>query len=469
MESSVFTAGKVRGGNAHKTSNTSRLSRGDSGFKGKLKAAEKAEAGRRKIKKTSQKGPAMTTGDYVQTILVPLVSASGHRHKKSLIDSGGKVKGLKNSVAHKKTAGKRKKVLEKIHKGNFPLKKVSFGAVKKIKGAAADKGARSMVKDDFDGQMVMGKKISLRGISRLKTAGTSTIKGIPKISAGVTPNNILSPLKTANIKGALKKGQKAAKERKRVKKGLRAASASKPRSLMGANISEGSGAKEGRTFQDKMKSGSGDGAVKVVSGLRIVSSVSAGRPHGQRSGQGRKAVFSDSVALLNVSAPAEPTQSRSRVSPANLKGAAEVSGGEIIKQAGDGLVMSLRKGEREIVLNLEPAELGHLEIKVMLHHGLVDASILVENADVMTMLKANTVVLEEQLAGQGFMLGGLDVALKGSDTPPRQKGEQFGDNGSRYGRGGRGLTKAAHAVEEMPLAVKTLKRPMPRGVLDLFI
>jgi len=543
-ESSVFPIGKVQSGNVREASGMPLISHGDVSFKGSLKAAKKAEAKRRKIKKSSHRGPAIDTGGHFQAMLVPNGKAVKHLHKNPGIDDGGKVKDRRNVAGIGKVTGKRERVLQQIQRGKPLPKRVPSGAVKEVKGGAPEKGAKALLKDDFIGriplhttakvkggsnvagkekavvkqkriltevlrgnsipgkppsvavkevmekalkkgakvmvkddfvrQMPHGKEISHSGRTHSKSGGDAAKRGLPKIPAGAIRESILTPLKAAALKGASKKGRRAVEERRAGKKGARGTSASKHRALTGAALSEGRAAKENLPFPETLKSANGEGDVKFLNGFRLISSVTAerangGAPAGPLSGQGRKAVFSDSAALLNMSASAVAPQSRSRTFPANLKGAMEGRGEQMIKQAADGLVMSLRKGDREIVLNLEPAELGHLEIKVTLHHGLVDASIVVENADVMAMLNANTASLKEQLAGQGFMLGGLEVALKGSDTPARQKGGQFGGHGGHYGRGESGLMRAAPAGEEMPLAVKALNGPMPAGALDLFI
>jgi len=543
-ESSVLPAGKVQGGNAHEALGTPLLSKEDGSFKGSLKAAKKAEAKRRKLKKSSQRGPVIDTGGRAQAILVPNEKAPGHLHKKPGIDGEVKVKGHQDMGGNEKSPKKSERVLSQIKRGNPILKRTSFGAVNEAKGGAPEKGAKAglkedsarqiplhargrvkggsnvagkvkavvkqkgiltevlrgnpipgkahsvavkkvrekalkkgaevMVKDDFAGQMPSGKEIFHSGRIHSKSGGTFTKRGLPKIPTGVIRTGILSPLKAAALKGAAKKGEKAVKERRAGKKVARGTSASKRRALRGAAISKGTTAKDVLPFLESFKAGKGEGSVKLFNGRGLISSVTAesasgGAPVGPLSGRGHKAVFSDSAALLNMSAPVLPSQSRGRTFSANLKGVMQGRGEQMLKQATDGLVMSLRKGEREIVLNLEPAELGHLEIKVTMHHGLVDASILVENADVMAMLNANTASLKEHLAGQGFMLGGLEVALKGSDTPARQRGGQFGGHGGHYGRGGRGIIGAAPTGEELPLAVNAFNGGMPRGALDLFI
>jgi len=543
-KSSVLPTGTVRGGNAREALETPLLSKGDGSFKGSLKAAKKAEAGRRKKKKSSQRRPAIDTAGHVQAILVPNEKAPGHLHKKPGIDGEVKVKGRRNVAANEKATGKGERGLPQILRGNPLPKRAPSVAVKEVKGEvpekgvkaglkgdfagqmplharakvkgnsnvagnakagvkqkrnltevlrwnpipgkapsvavkevtekALKKGAKVMLKGDFVRQMALGEEISHSGGIHSKSKGASTKRGLPKIPGDAIRASILTPLKTAALKGAAKKGRRAIKERRTGKKRVRGTSASKRRAITGAALSEGRAAKDVLPFLESMKSGSGEGDVKFLNGLHLISSavvesVPVGGHTAPLSGQGHKAVFNDAPALLNMSAPVLSPQSRGRIFPANSKGAMQGGGEQMIKQATDGLVMSLRKGDREIVLNLEPAELGHLEIKVTLHHGLVDASILVENADVMAMLNANTASLKEQLAGQGFMLGGLEVALKGSDTSARQKGEQFGGHGGHYGRGGRGLMGAAPAGEEMPPAVKTLNGPMTAGALDLFI
>jgi len=542
-ESSVLPAGKVQGGNAHEALGMPLLSKEDGSFKGSLKAAKKAEAKRRKLKKSSQGGPAIDTGGHVQAILVPNGKAPGYLHKKPGIDGEVKLKGHQDMGGNEKAPKKSERVLSQIKRGNPILKRTSSGAVNEAKGGSPEKGAKAglkedsagqiplhargwvkggsnvagnekawvkqkriltkvlrgnpipgkapsvavkevpekalkkgaevMVKDDFAGQMPPGKEMTHSGIIHAKSGGASPKVGLLKIPGGAIRAGILSPLKAAALKGAAKKGEKAVKERRAGKKGARGASASKRRALRGATISKGTTAKDVLPFPESLKAGKGEGSVKLFNGRGLISSVTAesasgGASVGPLSGQGHKAVFSDSAALLNMSAPVLP-QSRGRTFSANLKGVMQGRGEQMLKQATDGLVMSLRKGEREIVLNLEPAELGHLEIKVTMHHGLVDASILVENADVMAMLNANTASLKEHLAGQGFMLGGLEVALKGSDTPARQKGRQFGGHGGHYGRGGRGLIGAAPTGEELPLAVNAFNGGMPGGALDLFI
>ncbi len=153
---------------------------------------------------------------------------------------------------------------------------------------------------------------------------------------------------------------------------------------------------------------------------------------------------------------------------AALSGRGDLAGSagmKVIKRAADGIVMSLRESRREVVITLEPEELGKMEIKVRLSDGLVETSILVDNPRVMAMINADEQALKEQLARHGIMAGGLEVALnkKGHGFSGQRQESFYSKDNPLAAR--RGLIKGSVA-EALPAAHS--ETSSGRG-LDLFI
>jgi len=87
----------------------------------------------------------------------------------------------------------------------------------------------------------------------------------------------------------------------------------------------------------------------------------------------------------------------------------------------------------------------------------------------MNMLNANNASLKEQLARQGLMLGGLEVALKHGGGSTQNRRDLRGGNGGRYGRGTGAVRGAATEDEVIPMAAKAHHETKAQGALDLFI
>ncbi len=146
---------------------------------------------------------------------------------------------------------------------------------------------------------------------------------------------------------------------------------------------------------------------------------------------------------------------------------------QLIKQTAKGVVMSLSQRDKEIVIELKPENLGRMRIKVRIEDGLVETSILVDNPRVMNMLTADALSLKELLSREGFMAGGLEVALNNNGNA-FGAAEEFSGNkegASGYGTRGRGSAKAGFTRQseaEAHIAGVMENKLIGRG-LDLFI
>lgn len=193
-------------------------------------------------------------------------------------------------------------------------------------------------------------------------------------------------------------------------------------------------------------------------------------PQGGLARGNGKAVFKDPSAILNAGIPIATERGQARAGVLTAAPNHDLAGREreLVDKASGGVLISLRRADREIVIKLSPAELGKMEIKVKVHHGLVEASILVDNPDVLAMLNANNTALKDQLARQGLMLGGLEVALNRQDTTPQGGGELNHGEGGRYGRG-RQAVKGVGQTGDVSMAQKAPSKGGAQGGLDLFI
>ncbi len=289
---------------------------------------------------------------------------------------------------------------------------------------------------------------------------------------------IMNPLKGAEPGGVLKKHVPAVKASRGNKKRRSVATGIRTKALKGAYTS-GTALPKGASmlFIETVKgSAGGIGRENIAFGEAPASTAAAdaapqGVPGFLLPKGDSNAVFKDPSALFNMNAPIgrETAQTVGGAFTTDVKNVLAGKEGELIQKASDGVVMSLRQADKEIRISLKPEELGHLEIKVKVHHGLVEASILVDNKDVMNMLNANNASLKEQLARQGLMLGGLEVALKHGGGSTQNRRDLRGGNGGRYGRGTGAVRGAATEDEVIPMAAKAHHETKAQGALDLFI
>ena len=114
--------------------------------------------------------------------------------------------------------------------------------------------------------------------------------------------------------------------------------------------------------------------------------------------------------------------------PDPLGGIVRPSGGlttphELARELGERVHMAVREGGRELVVNLRPAELGHLTIRVTMHDGVMQASIVADRPEAARMLQQSIGHLDTALGDLGYSLGNLDVAYNGQDAQDAQSSQ----------------------------------------------
>jgi len=121
--------------------------------------------------------------------------------------------------------------------------------------------------------------------------------------------------------------------------------------------------------------------------------------------------------------------------PAVLDEAAEV----VLPQVVRGLVAMVRDGASEIRVQLQPADLGEIELRVRALEGVVRGEITVQNQEVRQLLESQLNRLRTALADQGLDLQDFDVGLAhdGRFSHPNSGGrEAFGHGDNAPWRGG---------------------------------
>ncbi len=188
---------------------------------------------------------------------------------------------------------------------------------------------------------------------------------------------------------------------------------------------------------------------------------------GQVSG-GREGAPGEVISLPAHGVPPETGSSGIKTPPAQGLG---IRHGALIKKAADGLLMSLSRGRREVVLDLEPEELGRMKIRVSIEKRVVRASFIVDHPHVLSALNAGAHALRDHLEKQGFAFGGIDVEL--NHKKGLFEGRKEGFNQGHGQRSGSGLRRPSHAgvgaVVRRDIPLSGLRGgPRARG-LDLFI
>lgn len=122
--------------------------------------------------------------------------------------------------------------------------------------------------------------------------------------------------------------------------------------------------------------------------------------------------------------------------PAVLEEAGEV----VVPQVVRGLVAMVRDGVSEIRIQLQPADLGEIELRVRAMEGVIRGEITVQNQEIRHLLVSQLNRLRTALADQGLDLQDFEVGVAhdGRFSQPESGGrEAFGDGGSAPWRSGR--------------------------------
>jgi len=127
-----------------------------------------------------------------------------------------------------------------------------------------------------------------------------------------------------------------------------------------------------------------------------------------------------------------------------IQQAATTANAPILQEAADvvlpqvvrGLATLVRDGMAEMRLQLEPADLGEIELRVRTMDGVVRGQMMVQQAEVKQLLDAQLNRLREALEEHGLELGGLDVGLARDQHPGDSHESDQGRKGSFSGRPG---------------------------------
>ena len=116
-----------------------------------------------------------------------------------------------------------------------------------------------------------------------------------------------------------------------------------------------------------------------------------------------------------------------------LEEAAEI----VLPQVLRGLTTMAREAMSEMRLQLQPADLGEIEMRVRAIEGVVRSEIMVQHSEVKNLIESQVDRLRTALSEQGLEFAGLDVSLAQdnnpwSDAPFKQA------NGGHNGAGIRG-------------------------------
>ena len=97
--------------------------------------------------------------------------------------------------------------------------------------------------------------------------------------------------------------------------------------------------------------------------------------------------------------------------PTPLAGATNAA--ELAHELGARMRMAVREGGRELVVNLRPAELGHLTVRVAMVDGVLTAHIAAERPEAARLLQQTLPQLDGVLQSLGFSVDSVDVSYAG--------------------------------------------------------
>ena len=127
----------------------------------------------------------------------------------------------------------------------------------------------------------------------------------------------------------------------------------------------------------------------------------------------------------------------------------------VIPQVIRNLATLVREGGAEMRLQLKPADLGEIELRVRTAEGVVRGEMMVQHPEIKQLLEDQVGRLKSELAAQGLVLEGFDVNVNrdprfGQGSDQAGQGENRRDTGLA---GGVGSTGDTNAGQEAPVAV----------------
>lgn len=159
------------------------------------------------------------------------------------------------------------------------------------------------------------------------------------------------------------------------------------------------------------------------------------------AGTAEKSEKADDAPAPVQATPTAPTErpkdvGHTRVLPAH-------SPTQLAHELVDHLRVAVREEGREITINLRPAELGSMTIRVTMQDGVLQAHIAADRPESARLLEQSLSNLQDMLADRGYEMGSLDVNTGGPDaretgasaqnTPDHDQGRGQGHNHHNHG------------------------------------
>jgi len=117
----------------------------------------------------------------------------------------------------------------------------------------------------------------------------------------------------------------------------------------------------------------------------------------------------------------------------------------------------MKAGKQQARIQLSPPELGHIDLRLVIDQGHLQAHLGTENPLVKEMIESNLSQLKQQLAGLGFVVEEFSVHV-GAD------GRDFMDRDEMWGKTGK--TGASGWTRETGIEPTALDQPDARTAVD---
>ena len=132
---------------------------------------------------------------------------------------------------------------------------------------------------------------------------------------------------------------------------------------------------------------------------------------------------------------------------------AEEAAEVVLPQVVRSVATLVRDGLAEMRLQLQPGDLGHIEVRVKAAEGAVRAELMVQQGEVKQLLESQAEKLRAALSQQGLELEGFDVDLSGGRGNGRQAESAWEQASASNGRGGSPVGGGAEAASAGPAPV----------------
>ncbi len=178
-----------------------------------------------------------------------------------------------------------------------------------------------------------------------------------------------------------------------------------------------------------------------------------------------KSVKEKKVDLFNpvVSPNIEPTESVERLSTkAEIPLPLNVSPEEVTTQILQGAKMMVKNGVAKVQLQLEPAELGKLELSLVIERDLVAARFVAETPGVQSLIEANLPQLRSSLQEAGLRVDLLQVGVQTNSDQQMQ----YQSSSSGY-QSDRGSTFTGRPAEMVVMEEKILGDEAWHGLVNM--